>query len=488
MMNDTTVVSWLTHPLAVSYIENEIKKRNLPLLFFGQNQLFYEDMSKECMLSGPAETGKTMTCLHRLMWLMWQYPKAQGAMVRKTYASMHATVLQTWRSKIMPINSPVSPYGGKKPIWYDYPNGSRLHVAGLDNPDRLMSGEFDFVYVNQAEELTEEDWEKLLTRTTGRSGNAPHAQLFGDCNPDIPEHWIPQRRDMGHLRMYESRHVDNPVLYDQLHFENTGERKQTKQGVITINTLDRLTGARKERLRYGRWVRAEGVVYNEFDASIHVLEPFSVDPSWRRIRSIDFGYRNPFVCQWWAIDGDGRMYLYRELYMTHRIVSEHLVTIQKNSKFNNGYPENYQVTVADHAAEDRATLLAGVDLYDENGNKTAIPGIETEPAYKGVESGIKAVKARLKVQPDGRPRLFMLRDVLIERDERLHEARRPLGTLSEMAGYVWDKNTSQRRGNKPPKEVPIKEDDHGMDAMRYAVAWVDGLGDGSWSEGPLDES
>ena len=36
---------------------------------------------------------------------------------------------------------------------------------------------------------------------------------------------------------------------------------------------------------------------------------------------------NPFVAQFWAEDPDGRLYLFVEIYMTHRLVEEHAKTM-----------------------------------------------------------------------------------------------------------------------------------------------------------------
>jgi hypothetical protein len=44
-------------------------------------------------------------------------------------------------------------------------------------------------------------------------------------------------------------------------------------------------------------------------------------------------------------------------------------------------------------------------------------------------------------------------------------------TEEEIPGYVWDPGTAAARAaEKPPKEAPLKENDHGCDAMRYVVA------------------
>jgi phage terminase large subunit len=393
----------------------------------------------EVMISGPAETGKTFACCQKLDALLWKYPGSLGTIVRKVRDTMHGTVLQTFR-KVLGPESPVQVYGGEKPEWFDYPNGSRLWVAGLDKPGKALSSDRDFIYVNQAEELALADWETLITRTTGRAGNAKYPQIMGDCNPGPPHHWIKQRPT---LKLLESRHEDNPTLFD------AEKRDWTEQGHRTLAALDSLTGVRKERLRFGRWVSAEGTVY-EFDPRHHLVDPFPIPSGWPRLRAFDFGFSNPFVCLWLALDPDGRLYLYRELYMTQRTVRVHAEQIKKLSA-----AESYEVSVADHDAEGRATL-------EES-------GVYTIAADKRLTVGVEAVQERLKLAGDGRPRLFIVRGALVERDETLAAARRPYCTEQEFDAYQWPKAVD----GKPVKEVPIDKDNHGLDPLRYAVMWAD---------------
>lgn len=400
------------------------------------------------MVSGPAETGKTWGSLQYADALLWKYPGAHGVMARKTYADLVASCLRTYL-RIIGDNSPIKAYGGERPQWFDYPNGSRLWVAGLDNAGKVLSTERDFFYFNQAEELTLEDWETATTRATGRGAVMPYTRVFGDANPGPPTHWIKAREATGRMLLLESRHVDNPTLYTE-----TGEI--TDQGRRTMSVLDALTGVRRLRLRDGKWAAAEGVVYEVWDRAVHLIDVKRMSPgwqSWRKIRVIDFGYTNPFVCQWWAIDPDGRMYLYRELYRRGVIVQDHAARITSLSA-----GETFEANIADHDAEDRATL--------------ARHGITTQPAFKAVSVGIEAVAARLRPAGDGRPRLFVLSSALVDRDEALAESRKPTSTTEEFDGYVYPKG----QDGKPMKEEPVKGNDHGMDALRYAVAWVDDLG------------
>jgi phage terminase large subunit len=244
--------------------------------------------------------------------------------------------------------------------------------------------------------------------------------------------------------MHESRHEDNPVIWDA----DRGE--WTAVGAQYIAKLDALTGVRFHRLRHGRWVGSEGMVYGDWDRNLHLIDRFPIPDSWRRVRSVDFGYTNPFVCQWWAIDGDGRMFLYREIYRTKRTVADHAVPIKVKSE-----GERIEVTVSDHDAEDRATLHQC--------------GILTMPAHKAITPGIQAVEERLRVAGDGRARLFVFRDALVSRDEELTDAKLPTSTAEEFDAYIWPRG----QDGKALKEIPVDANNHGMDAMRYAVAYLD---------------
>lgn len=398
---------------------------------------------REWILAGPAETGKTWATVWRLDELLRSTPGSQYALVRKVAADIGPTVLNTYKRVIERSGSGATPYGGEKPEWYTYPNRARLYIGGMDRPGKVLSGERDGIYVNQAEELTLNDWETLTTRTTGRGAVTNTPMLFGDCNPGSESHWIKLREAQGALKVLESRHEDNPSLFDD-------SGRMTAQGERTMATLDALTGVRYKRLRLGLWVSAEGQVYEEYDPAIHLIDRFPIPADWRRIRVIDFGYTNPFVCQWWALDPDGRMYRYRELYMTGRTVRVHAQQINALS-----VGETYEANIADHDAEDRATLIEA--------------NIATFPATKDVMRGIQAVQERLKPAGDGKPRLFLLRDSLVEVDPALEAAKKPTRTEQEFGSYVW----ARAADGKPQKEEPIKLDDHGMDALRYAVMYAD---------------
>jgi PBSX family phage terminase large subunit len=220
---------------------------------------------RQIVLSGPAGTGKSRSCLEKLHLVAEKYPGMRGMIVRKTRASLTQSGLVTWEEKVVPAGHPIlaGPKRRNRQS-YAYPNGSEIVVGGMDDITKVMSTEYDLVYVQEAIELTEDDWEKLDTRL--RSFVVPYQQIIADTNPDAPQHWLKLRCDRGATRMVECRHEDNPVLYDNARGE------WTENGREYIKGLDALTGVRLHRLRHGRWVAAEGIVYDAWDRAVHLVD------------------------------------------------------------------------------------------------------------------------------------------------------------------------------------------------------------------------
>lgn len=391
----------------------------------------------EILVSGPAGTGKSRAALEKLNLAALGYPGMRGLIVRKTMASLGSSALVTWKRDVIPevlTSHDVEFYGGsaEEPPQYRYSNGSKIMLGGMDKPSKIMSTEFDMVYVQEATELTVEDWEALTTRL--RNGVMPYQQMLADTNPSYPTHWLKMRCDSGLTVLLESRHEDNPRLFDD-------DGAITPGGATYIARLDGLTGVRYQRLRRGLWVAAEGQIYEDFDPAVHVVDPFDVPDSWTRWWGVDFGFTNPFVLQAWAEDPDGRLFLTGEVYRTRRTVDQHAAQVLELN-----WPRP-RATICDHDAEGRAQLEKHL-------------GISTVPAHKAVTEGIQAVQVRLREK-----RLFIFRGACVERDQDLVDNHYPTCTEEELPGYVWlDSKT---------KEAPVKEHDHGCDTLRYVVAQRD---------------
>ena len=224
-----------------------------------------------------------------------------------------------------------------------------------------------------------------------------------------------------------------------------------------------LSGVRYQRLRLGRWVSAEGIVYDEYDANVHLLDALTAfhgakmpPANWPRSWSIDFGYTHPFVWQAWAKDPEtDALYRFAELYHTGLIVEKVAATI--TAWMNRSGEEFPEAIICDHDAEGRATLRDKL-------------GVPTIAAKKSVATGIQTVKQRLAGGEDGLPGLYLVCDAGIMRDTSLFEAKQPTSTEEEIELYIWEDGIRD--------STPVEAHDHGMDAMRNVTMHVD---KGGWS-------
>ena len=388
---------------------------------YGGNADIIYSHDPEVIVEGPAETGKTLAACWKAHLICSKYAGAQGAILRKTQASIYGSVLQTFQRVI--DGAPVEPYGGQKPEKYLYPNGSVIWIGGMDNRDRVLSSERDFIQTCQTEEFTVDDWEYLTTRTTGRGAVIPYPQLFGDCNPAGSLHWIRSRNKAGHLRMISTTHRDNPTLYNR-------DGSLTMQGERTMGRLSALTGVRRKRLFEGIWATAEGAVYDNFDSSIHVKErPESEFKEF--YLAMDEGYTNPAVILLVGEDADGRIHIHREYYERGKLQS---TVVSQAAIWTLKY--HIQLAAVDESA---AGLIA--DLINSN--------VPARPAKGRVLDGIQSIQDRLKVQGDGLPRLTVDSSCT--------------NTINEFESYVWKKVTA----TNIIKDEPQKENDHALDAVRY---------------------
>lgn len=426
--------------------------------FYGANAAAFNSREPEILLAGPAGTGKSLALMAKCLTLLSKYPGCRGLFCRGTRNSLTQSGLVTWEEQILGPDHPVltrHPVKRRVRQSYEFPNGSELVVAGLDDPGKTLSSEFGFVYIQEATEegIDLETYETLLRAL--RHKKSPWRQLMSDCNPTTPTHFLYRRQKRqadgspGLLRMYSGTHRDNPEYYRR-------DGTITPAGELYMATLGRMSGRRRKRFAVGVWSAADGLVYEQYREDVHLLPAGWVCPyDWPRVWSIDWGKDVPSVLQVWAVDADRRMHMVREVYLTRQRGSDmgrharRLIDVE-------GEPEPV-AAICDHDEEKRSTFE----------DEAKVPLTFADKTERDL--GLDQVSDRLDLSNDGRPRMFFARDAMRHPpDERLSDEGKPTGTLEELVGYVWDTRNPLR-----PKDEPIGYNDHGMDAMRYAVRYVD---------------
>ena len=191
--------------------------------------------------------------------------------------------------------------------------------------------------------------------------------------------------------------------------------------------------------KYGRFGASEGLVYPEFDESVHVIEPFPIPKEWQDTISIDPGLNNPLSAHWYAVDFDDNVYVVFEHYEAGRDVDYHAAAIKSICE-RLGWKRDARGRICaliDSAAKQRT--LSGVqsvaELFYERGILVN-PDVE-----KDLFSGIAQVKSYLN-RGNGLPNLYIFNTCV--------------HLISELKGYFWGSG-----------DTPRKVDDHSLDEMRY---------------------
>lgn len=418
----------------------------------GGNAAFFESREPEVLLSGPAGTGKSLTALVKIDTLATRFPGSRHLIVRKTRSSLTESGLNTLERDVLGFSHPMllrRPTLRRMRQSYKYANGSEVVIGGMDKPEKTLSTEFDSIFIQEATELELPEYEVLLRAL--RNGRIvidgePFHQLMCDANPTYPHHFLRQRFTAGPLVNYPTRHEDNPRFFSR----ETND--WTPAGRAYLATLEHLTGHRRQRFLLGVWACAEGLVFDTFGSHNLLPKGWTPPKEWPRYHSVDFGFTNPLCYQFWARDGDGRLYLYREIYKTQYLV-EDLAKFVKAEVDAGTEPRPVAVIADPEDAEGRATFTK------HSGLSTVVPDKTKKQA------GIQAASKRFEVHGDGKPRLFIVEGACANPDRRLSEAGKPTCTQDELSAYVW---------HPDGKDEPIKEDDHGCDALRYLVFHLDG--------------
>ena len=376
----------------------------------------------EVLYDGPAGTGKTRAALEKLYVFASNHPGTRCLLLRKIRASMTETVLVTWEQKVLPPYSALldGPSRAQRDR-YTMANGTVIVVGGLDHAGKVLSSEYDFVLVNQAEEITEDDWETVSSRC--RWGVAPYRQMIAECNPAHPGHWLMRRHQAGRMTRILSRHEDNPTCTPEY-----------------LATLSRLTGHRRARLFLGQWAAAEGLIYDRWDEAVFVRPRKG---KWKRaILPIDAGYSNPCTGALWLLDGDDHPHVYREWYRSGMIVADVLRECERMKALaRKRFGLDLEAVVVDPSA---------AELIEELGRA----GFPVHPADNEVLPGIQSMQERLTLDDMGAPRMTY--------DPECKDSIREIGS------YHWQPNKDGQATDKP-----AKVDDHAMDRDRYASRYVD---------------
>ena len=249
--------------------------------------------ARQIMFHGPRNTSKSYTHWKCFASYHELIPGLQSFIVRNEAKTIHRTVLKTFlrMCKHPAAKDPRNPFeivGGinfpQRILW---DNGGVTEFGGLDDPDKILGGDYHMGWYNEIQrEKREESFSNLLGCFVGdRAGPLPdwvpwRYRLYLDCNPTAPGHFIYRRRQEAReqikqgieptLEWYNVLHEDNPMLsnWDRLgNFLGLNDRgEKNKQDLLDAYP----PGYMRDRMVYGIPRAAEGAVYSMWNPKKHV--------------------------------------------------------------------------------------------------------------------------------------------------------------------------------------------------------------------------
>jgi len=450
---------------------------------------FLLSKDKQVFLYGGTGSGKTTAACMKLLMLSVKYPGVKTLMTRSSYVALVKTGVESFErvcreqgfniGKKDGSSNTIYKLGESKPTEYRFPYAkrvdpdtghvyegqSRILVSSLSNAKDELGAEYDYIYLNQPELSSEDDWQFLASRANGRRGVAPWPQLFGDPNPEHEQHWIKlggyelidgeKVGDGDRWRLIKSTYKDNPVIWDHK------LECLTKSGEEQIGTLTQtLNAVMKKRWIDAEWCSYEGLVFGEvWNRKKHVisaeqLAEYNIDENWERYWTIDFGFDHPFVWANWVKHPSKELYIRTKLiYMSDKTFQEHAETIKAATL---GEPKpKFAIADRDPQAISVLTQALGVNILS---------------AKKG--PGSRVTGANIIYEMLSNDSLLFYEDALIEADERLLIRKRPIGFENEAPNIRWKNAQTADDSKKNHKEEIIDQDDHEMDSMNYLFTYI----------------
>lgn len=250
------------------------------------------------------------------------------------------------------------------------------------------------------------------------------AKLWFNCNPEGPQHWFRQEWILK-AEEHKALHLhftmeDNPALD-----EATRARYRSMY----------YAGVFYQRYILGLWVMSEGLIYDMFDQTENVYrtQERPVDLEWVSQRTVacDYGTANPTVFLD-IYDHDGVIRVDREYRWDSRK--------ERRQKTDQEYADD----LLDFLGREWCAVIvdpSAASFIEELRRR----GVYVIPAENEVLDGIRKTGS-----------LFHRRKILV--------SEACAGLLDELGTYLWDEKTGQRGDEKP-----LKERDHGPDALRYYI-------------------
>ena len=351
------------------------------------DEFFVDNRDKEVLVSyGGAGSGKSFSTAQNIILRALEEGNKRILITRKTLPALRVSCLQLIKDL---LNEYGIPYELNKSELEMKVGSNQILFKSLDNPEKIKSSEFNYIWAEEATELTHQDFLQLRLRL--RRKNELKNQLIMTLNPIDQFHWIrTQVLDAPgeEIASLQSNYKMNPFL--------------SKEYVEQLEGLAEIDENYYRIYALGEWGVLQNLIYSNWDTVDKIPDNYD-----EIVCGLDFGYVHPTA----LIEvrtKENEAWVRELIYQTH-LTNAELIDLLKD-KVDRNVP-----IYADSAEPQRIQeiYLAGFNIY---------------PAEKNVSFGINRVK-----------------------QYKIHVLSDSINLIKELRSYKWREDKEGRTLEEPVK-------------------------------------
>lgn len=276
-----------------------------------KQELFMTAETKYVGYGGARGGGKSHAARYKAVGMAMNYPGIRILMVRAHYNELEENLINPIRRW---VPTSMYSYNGSSHL-IKFFNGSEIKFGHWDSvaaENEYQGIEYDIIFIDEATQFSERTFKYLATCMRGSNPDYPK-RMYITCNPGgVGHRWVKRLfidRDF-HTHEEDERANENPDDYSFIFAKVSDNPYLAEASPGYVQQLASLPPELRAAHLDGDWNALSGSYFKNFSEAKHVCGSFPIPKSWPIYRSFDYGL-DMFSCGWWAVDKDGRCWLFR---------------------------------------------------------------------------------------------------------------------------------------------------------------------------------
>lgn len=391
----------------------------------------YHQFPKITILEGSVRSAKTVTMVPLALKMFRAAPPGIIALTGVSKQTIRRNYLDDLFDLVGRNNSSLNQQTGAGHVY-----GRKIQIVGAkdEGSEKYIRGITLAGAISDELTLTPASFTTQLVLRLSPDGS----KLYATTNTDSPYHYVytdyvgnKEAQDAGRVKIVHYDLDDNPTL--------SGDYKEFIKA--------QYSGLFYRRFILGQWCMAEGAIYDMYDPDIHRCTEADIPPSntWAdHLLGVDYGAGNPTSAHHIIVtkrrDGTPDFWVVGEYYYDPSITGQNKTNMQLKQGLIDKYPD-----IAVHKVRVDPSALGFITELRSTSCGISLLG-PVRGANNDVLDGINTVSTHLE-------------------QKRIHVLYPECQHLDkQFMSYSWDEK-AQKRG----EDAPLKENDHAVDDVRYAL-------------------